>query len=115
MISLSHQAWAGFARLPDGRVRAGAGLRLKELCGHAAKAGVGGLEFLEGIPGSVGGALRMLARECGHGLVELSETWVLTLVELGLSEWGVLLMCLIDALQDALCRYRLFCSTDDRW
>jgi UDP-N-acetylenolpyruvoylglucosamine reductase len=73
VISLSHQAWAGFARLPDGRVRAGGGLRLKELCGHAAKAGVGGLEFLEGIPGSVGGALRMNAGAMGGWMFDVVE------------------------------------------
>ncbi len=42
-------------------VRAGAGARLKQVAIEARRAALGGLEFLEGIPGSVGGALRMNA------------------------------------------------------
>lgn len=73
VVSLAHKFWASFERRADGSVRAGAGLRLKELCGHAAKAGVGGLEFLEGIPGSVGGALRMNAGAMGGWMFDLVE------------------------------------------
>ena len=46
-------------------VRAGGGVPLPVLARRAAKAGVGGLEFFVGIPGSVGGAVRMNAG--GHG------------------------------------------------
>ncbi len=46
-------------------VRAGSAAALPVLARQAAKAGVGGLEFYVGIPGSVGGALRMNAG--GHG------------------------------------------------
>jgi len=46
-------------------IRAGAGVRLKELCGYARRMGMSGFEFLEGIPGSVGGALRMNAGAMG--------------------------------------------------
>ena len=60
--------------LADGSVRAGAGLRLKNLCGLAAKAGLGGFEFLEGIPGSVGGALRMNAGAMGAWLFDVVES-----------------------------------------
>lgn len=42
-------------------LRCGAGARLKEVSGEARRRGVAGLEFLAGIPGSVGGALRMNA------------------------------------------------------
>ncbi|HWA86150.1 MAG TPA: FAD-binding protein, partial [Opitutus sp.] len=59
VVSLAHASWAAFEPRPGGRVWAGAGLRLKNLCGLAAKAGLTGFEFLEGIPGCVGGALRM--------------------------------------------------------
>ena len=50
----------------DGGVRGvvfqcGAGARLKAIATEARRAGVAGLEFLEGIPGSLGGALRMNA------------------------------------------------------
>ncbi len=48
-----------------GRLRAGAAVALPVLARRAAAAGVGGLEFYVGIPGSVGGAVRMNAG--GHG------------------------------------------------
>ncbi len=73
VISLSHPAWAGFDVLADGSVRAGAGLRLKNLCGLAAKAGLGGFECLEGIPGSLGGPLRMNAGAMGAWLFDVVE------------------------------------------
>src|ERR1039457_5198153 len=43
------------------RLRCGAGARLKAVAVEARRNGLTGLEFLEGIPGSVGGALRMNA------------------------------------------------------
>jgi UDP-N-acetylmuramate--alanine ligase len=42
-------------------VEAGSGARLKNIVAEARKNGVGGLEFMEGIPGNLGGALRMNA------------------------------------------------------
>jgi UDP-N-acetylenolpyruvoylglucosamine reductase len=65
VISLAHPSWQAFAPQSDGRVWVGAGLRLKNLCGLAAKAGLSGFEFMEGIPASVGGALRMNAGAMG--------------------------------------------------
>src|SRR5690606_23903263 len=59
VVSLRRAGWETFEPLADGRVRVGAGLRLKNLCGLAVKAGLQGFEFLEGIPGNLGGALRM--------------------------------------------------------
>ena len=38
-------------------LRAGAGASLAEVVSHATSAGIGGLEFLAGIPGTVGGAV----------------------------------------------------------
>jgi UDP-N-acetylmuramate dehydrogenase len=46
-------------------VRAGAAVALPVLARRAAAAGIGGLEFYVGIPGAVGGAVRMNAG--GHG------------------------------------------------
>ncbi len=46
-------------------IEAGAAVRDMKLALHAAKAGVGGLSFLRGIPGSIGGALRMNAGAYG--------------------------------------------------
>jgi UDP-N-acetylmuramate dehydrogenase len=48
-----------------GAVTAGAAVALPVLARRAAAAGVGGLEFFVGIPGAVGGAVRMNAG--GHG------------------------------------------------
>ncbi len=78
VIRLSHRQWSAFEPLGDGRVRVGAGIRLKELCGLAAKSGLGGLEFLEGIPGSLGGALRMNAGAMGAWVFDVVESveWV---------------------------------------
>ncbi len=73
VISLAGEAWSGFEPRGDGRVWAGAGLRLKNLCGLAVKAGLVGFEFLEGIPGSVGGALRMNAGAMGGWIFDLVE------------------------------------------
>ena len=73
VLSLAHEAWAGFQLRPEGRVWVGAGLRLKNLCGLAAKAGLTGFEFLEGIPGNVGGALRMNAGAMGGWMFDIVE------------------------------------------
>jgi UDP-N-acetylmuramate dehydrogenase len=47
------------------RVRAGAGLAFKKLVLEAARRDLGGLEFAEGIPGSIGGGLLMNAGAFG--------------------------------------------------
>jgi len=73
VISLGHPAWQRFLPEADGRVRVGAGLRLKNLCGLASKAGLVGFEFLEGIPGNVGGALRMNAGAMGGWMFDVVE------------------------------------------
>ncbi len=43
------------------QLRCGAGAKLKDIALTAKRHGLGGLEFLEGIPGNLGGALRMNA------------------------------------------------------
>jgi len=73
VISLNTPEWAKFEVRQDGRVYVSAGLRLKNLCGLAAKAGLTGFEFLEGIPGSVGGALRMNAGAMGAWIFDTVE------------------------------------------
>ncbi|MGD1031302.1 MAG: UDP-N-acetylmuramate dehydrogenase [Opitutaceae bacterium] len=73
VIALANEAWSRFEVRGGGRVWAGAGLRLKSLCGLAAAAGLAGFEFLEGIPGSVGGALRMNAGAMGGWIFDLVE------------------------------------------
>lgn len=46
-------------------ITAGAGAKLKEVAYAGKAAGIGGLEWMEGIPGEVGGALRMNAGAMG--------------------------------------------------
>ncbi|MEO6246617.1 MAG: UDP-N-acetylmuramate dehydrogenase [Opitutaceae bacterium] len=74
VVSLAHEAWAAFEPQADGRIRVGAGLRLKNLCGLAARHGLGGFEFLEGIPGNIGGALRMNAGAMGGWMFDVVES-----------------------------------------
>ncbi len=52
-------------KVVDGLLVAGAGVRLKKLASTAGDAGIGGFEWMEGIPGNVGGALRMNAGAMG--------------------------------------------------
>ena len=62
-----HLERGAFHRLEiDGmRITAGAGVKLKELAQAAKTAGIGGFEWMEGIPGNLGGALRMNAGAMG--------------------------------------------------
>ena len=73
VVSLRQPAWEIFEPRADGRVWVGAGLRLKNLCGLAAKSGLVGFEFLEGIPGNLGGALRMNAGAMGGWMFDVVE------------------------------------------
>ena len=73
VLRLTGREWQRFDVRSDGRVEAGAGLRLKELCGLAAARGLRGFEFLEGIPGTLGGALRMNAGAMGGWMFDLVE------------------------------------------
>jgi UDP-N-acetylenolpyruvoylglucosamine reductase len=57
------------------RLIARAGARLKSVVVAAKKHEIGGLEFLEGIPGSLGGALRMNAGAMGRQTFDVVE-WV---------------------------------------
>ncbi len=92
VIRLSQPAWrnarrvrrgqgAGAETAEDGRdrIRVGAGMKLKELCGFAMREGLGGFEFLEGIPGTLGGALRMNAGAMGASIFDVVESveWIM--------------------------------------
>lgn len=74
VIRLNHPYWSRFSLLGSGRARLGAGMRIKALCGQAAKAGLEGFEFLEGIPGSLGGVLRMNAGAMGGWVFDVVES-----------------------------------------
>lgn len=73
VVRFASGTWRETRMLPGGRIWAAAGVRLKALCGQAAAAGLGGFEFLEGIPGAVGGALRMNAGAMGGWIFDLVE------------------------------------------
>lgn len=72
VICLNH---ANFSRLEikGDKLHAGAGVKLKTLAVEARRAGLAGLEFLEGIPGSLGGSLRMNAGAMGSWLFDVLE------------------------------------------
>lgn len=57
--------------LQDRQLTCGAGARLKAVALEAKRSGLGGLEFMEGIPGSVGGALRMNAGAMGGAMFDV--------------------------------------------
>ena len=65
-----------FSRIEiDGtRICAGAGAKQKNVAVEAKRAGLSGVEFLEGIPGSIGGALRMNAGAMGGATFNAVET-----------------------------------------
>jgi len=56
------------------RVWCGAGARLKNVVAEAKRHTLGGLEFLDGIPGGVGGALRMNAGAMGAAIFDRVES-----------------------------------------
>ena len=68
-------ASAEFSRIEaqEGQLRVGAGARLKQVATEARRLGWSGLEFLEGIPGSMGGALRMNAGAMGRWAFDVVE------------------------------------------
>ena len=69
-------AQPGFSRVErvDGGLRCGAGASLRQVALAARDAGMTGLEFLEGIPGSVGGGLRMNAGAMGGWMFDVVVT-----------------------------------------
>lgn len=72
VISLAHGHFSRIEQMED-RLVAGAGARLKTLAVEARRLGLKGLEFLEGIPGSLGGALRMNAGAMGAWTFDVVE------------------------------------------
>src|SRR5438132_12406 len=62
-----HPSGGEFDRIEihDNEIAAGVGAKLKQIAYAGRNAGIGGLEWMEGIPGEVGGALRMNAGAMG--------------------------------------------------
>jgi len=77
-IVLDTAAYSGMAKQEDGSVSVLSGTSVDELVGSLAAQGLSGLEFLAGMPGSVGGALWMNARCYGKSVSDaLVETTIL--------------------------------------
>ncbi len=72
VICLNHP---NFSRLEvnGDKLHCGAGVKLKAISVEARRAGLAGLEFLEGIPGSLGGSMRMNAGAMGSWLFDVVE------------------------------------------
>jgi UDP-N-acetylenolpyruvoylglucosamine reductase len=73
VICLMH---ANFSRVEvsGDKIHCGAGVKLKAIAVEARRHGLAGLEFLEGIPGSLGGSMRMNAGAMGSWLFDVIDT-----------------------------------------
>jgi len=69
VVCLAHPKFS-FIEVKNHELYCGAGARLKVVAAKARESSLGGLEFLEGIPGGVGGALRMNAGAMGSATFE---------------------------------------------
>jgi UDP-N-acetylmuramate--L-alanine ligase/UDP-N-acetylenolpyruvoylglucosamine reductase len=74
VVSLTHDEFSK-VEVDGDQILARAGARLKTIVTAAAKNGLTGLEFMEGIPGSLGGALRMNAGAMGKQTFDVVD-WV---------------------------------------
>lgn len=70
VICLSQPAFSRIETNPP-HLHCGAGARLKAVAAKARELALAGLEFLDGIPGSVGGALRMNAGAMGGAMLDV--------------------------------------------
>jgi UDP-N-acetylenolpyruvoylglucosamine reductase len=73
VVCLNQRAFGGIEVVPP-LLRCGAGARLKAIAVEARRHGLAGMEFLEGIPGGVGGALRMNAGAMGGSIFDVVES-----------------------------------------
>ena len=72
VVSLAHPYFSEIT-VHGQQLRCGAGARLKAVSAKARENNLAGLEFLEGIPGSVGGALRMNAGAMGSAAFDVLD------------------------------------------
>ena len=72
VIGLGHENLSRVQIIGE-QMHCGAGARLKAVAAEARRAHLAGFEFLEGIPGTVGGALRMNAGAMGSWMFEVVE------------------------------------------
>ena len=74
VMRLNNPFWKQILPTPDGKLELGAGARLTEVANKASSMGMGGFEFLEGIPGTIGGAICMNAGAMGSWIFDLVES-----------------------------------------
>jgi UDP-N-acetylmuramate dehydrogenase len=72
---------------PGGRIRAGAGAMGITVASKARDAGIAGLEFLRGIPGTAGGAVRMNAGAYGREISDILVEATLVLRDGSIETW----------------------------
>ena len=73
VLRLNRPYWRNVERIGGGRIRVGSGVRLVEVANQTCAMGLSGFEFMEGIPGAIGGALRMNAGAMGSWILDLVE------------------------------------------
>ncbi len=73
IVRLNRKSWREVRPKKGNRLWTGGGVRLKEICRTACKLGMSGFEFLEGIPGTLGGGLVMNAGAMGNWIFDLVE------------------------------------------
>lgn len=74
VVRLVHPFWRSIEVLDERRMYVGGGVRLKEITGKATELGWTGFEFMEGIPGGLGGSLRMNAGAMGGWMFDRVES-----------------------------------------
>lgn len=70
VIRLQAPFWRTIELVDDNHLHCASGVRLQQLSAEACRLGWQGFEFLEGIPGTVGGALRMNAGAMGGWMLD---------------------------------------------
>ncbi|HEX8640036.1 MAG TPA: UDP-N-acetylmuramate dehydrogenase [Allosphingosinicella sp.] len=83
------KSFAKVAAEPDNRVRAGGGAMGITVASKARDAGIAGLEFLRGIPGTVGGAVRMNAGAYGREACDILVEATLVLRDGRIETWPI--------------------------
>lgn len=73
VIALAHASFAGISVMGE-HLQCGAGARLRAIAVEAKRHTLTGLEFMEGIPGNLGGSLRMNAGAMGSSMFQVLET-----------------------------------------
>jgi UDP-N-acetylenolpyruvoylglucosamine reductase len=73
VISLGNNAFSRI-EISGERILCGAGARLRSVAFEAKKASLTSVEFMEGIPGNIGGALRMNAGAMGTSMFQVLES-----------------------------------------